>query len=237
MSARIAIAGAAAILSLTAQEPARQPRPGLPPSVSASGTASLSVKPDEVRISIGVVTQETTAEAAAAKNATQTSAVLAELRRIAGPSGDIRTENYSLAPQYRYPSQGGTPEITGYQASNTVEVRTRDLANLGKLIDAAAHTGANMVHSIQFTLHDEETARVQALRGASQNARAQAQAIAAALGLKLGRLLQATTSETPIVRPMFAQAMMAKAQAAPTPIESGNIDVRASVTVTYEVTQ
>lgn len=205
-----------------------------PPYVRATGDATVSAKPDRARLTIGVVTQSASAQAAAAQNAKQTETVLESLRRSAGAAAQLRTSGYSLTPDFSYPKNNSPPVISGYTASNIVDLTTADLANVGKVIDAATQAGANKVPGIEFLLKDEVAVRAEALREAAQKARENSQAMAAALGLKIVRVLSAEEGEPQVIRPMRMMAM-APAMNATTPIESGNIQVQATVTVTVEV--
>ena len=206
------------------------------PSIRVSGDATVSVKPDQAEISIGVVTQAQNAQAAATQNAQKQDAVISELRKALGAGAEIKTISYSLSPNYRYPKEGGQPTISGYTASNTVQVKTMNLSQVGKVIDLATESGANSIQALRFTLKDETSARTQALREASTKARLKAEAIASALGLKIQRILHVEEG-VQMPRPMVEYADMAavRAQSAPTPIESGSIDLRATVTLTVEV--
>jgi uncharacterized protein YggE len=181
------------------------------------------------RIEIGVVTQAPTAQAASAQNATQLKSVLDQLKNVLGPKADIRTTGYSLSPNYQYPRAGGQAVLTGYTARNTVQVTTEDLAGLGRLIDLAAQTGANNIQQLQFTVKDEGPTRAQALAEAAKQARASAEAMAAALGLKLGKVISVEQGTPQVIRPMM---QMARVAAESTPIQEGNIQVHASVTLT-----
>src|ERR1035438_6061524 len=95
-----------------------------PPFIRAVGQGSVSVKPDQAQIDFGVVTTATTAQAAAAQNATQVTALIAALQTLLGSTGNIQTIGYSLSPNYNYPP-GGNPVLTGYTASNTDRKSTR----------------------------------------------------------------------------------------------------------------
>jgi uncharacterized protein len=206
-------------------------------SVRASGEATVSAKPDRAQISIGVVTQAPTAQAASAQNATQTSAVLDAVKRALGSNGEIKTSGYSISPQYQY-TNGRPPKITGYQASNSVLATVDDLSLTGKVVDAASDAGANNITGISFSLRDDNAIRAQALAEAALKARSAAEAIAKALNVHIARVLEADTTEAPVVRPMnkaFAMMSEGAAPRAPTPIEPGDLDVRASVTVSFEV--
>lgn len=202
-------------------------------SVRASGEGSAFAQPDCAKIDIGVVTQAPTAQAASSQNANQLQSVLAKLHEVLGQKADIRTISYSLNPVYQYPRNGGKPTIDGYSAANIVEVTSGDLPNIGKLIDAATAGGANEIRSLQFTLKDDKPVRAEALRQAVLEARANAQAMAAALGLKLGKMLLLEQSPAQPIRPVMAA--MAARVAAPTPVETEPIEVRASVTLTMAV--
>jgi len=232
--ARRAAGWTAVLILTTAMAVAQTPRDNLAhPYIRATGDATVSAKPDRAKLSIGVVTQAAKAQAAAAENATQTGSMMAALRQSLGTTAEIRTSGYSLTPNFTYPQTGGQPTLTGYTGSNTVEITTDDLQNVGKVIDGGTQAGANNVRGLDFLLKDESAARAQALREAAQKARSNAEAMAAALGLKVVRVLSAEEGEPQLIRPV---RMMAMAAAAPTtPIEAGNIQIQATVTLTVEV--
>ena len=205
----------------------------LPPSIQTSGEAVITAKPDRAQIDIGVTTQADTSQTAASKNATQLETVLAQMRRVLGPGADIKTISYSLSPNYRYPTGGGEPTITGYTATNIVRVILDDLTQVGKVIDAAASSGANRVQSLQFTLKNKEAVEAQALSEAAISARKKAETIATALGLRIVRILSVSES-SPVVVPL-REVAYARAGATSTPIEAGTIEVRASISLTLEI--
>ncbi|MBV8306446.1 MAG: SIMPL domain-containing protein, partial [Gammaproteobacteria bacterium] len=146
--------------------------------------------------------------------------------------------SYSLSPNYRYHPKESEPTIEGYTALNVVQVTLDDLARIGTVIDAATQAGANRIQGIQFTLRDQDAVRAQALREAATRARAEVDVLAAALGLKVLRVLTVEES-SPRVMPVrvysgAARAMTADA-AAPTPVEAGTLDITADVTLSVEV--
>jgi hypothetical protein len=216
---------------LTAQE---SPRPHF---VRASGEAIIHAKPDRAEITIGVSNRATSAQAAASKNAEESSQVQAAIKQALGSGGEVKTSGYSLSPQYDY-SNGHAPRLTGYEANNTVTVTVDQLSLLGKVIDAATGTGATNINGVSFTLKDDSAVRQRALAEAATRARANAEALARALDVHVLGLLTAEPTEMPVVRPLaksFQAAPAAMAMRAETPIEAGDVDVRATVTVTLEV--
>jgi uncharacterized protein len=205
--------------------------------VRASGEATITAKPDRAQVTIGVLSQAPTAQAAAAQNATQTTEVLDAMKRALGGSGEIKTAEYSISPDYQYSREGGSPKVIGYHASNSVLATVDDLSLVGRIIDTATHAGANNINGIAFTLRNDEAVRARALAEAAAKARASAEAIAKALNLQVVGIVNAEAAEPPAVRPVFAQARVGAQMnaAAPTPIETGTLDIHASVIVTLQV--
>jgi len=219
---------------VSAQQDDRRPRP---PSVTANGEAVITVEPDQAEIDVGVVTQARNAPDAAKENAEKLARVMVEVKKLLGKGDEVKTASYSLNPSYRYP-QGGKPEIVGYTATNVLRIKTGNLENVGKLIDAAMKSGANTIQRLVFTLKDEHSVQLQALRLASAKAKAKAEEMASALGLKVVRILAVNEGERgvrPIIPPQARGAQMDVMAAAPTPVEVGTIEVRSSVTLTAEV--
>jgi uncharacterized protein len=230
---RLRLAAAAALL--LAFSAGAQVMPARRGHVRAFGEASVSVRPDVARIAVGVTTQDRTAADAATKNAEQSAAVIAALRALLGATAEIRTVSYTLGPVYQYPP-GGQPQLTGFSANNIVEATVADLGLIGRVIDAAIQAGANRVESLRMGLKDEDPVRAQALRLAGQKARAKAEAIASGAGVRLGSVLSA--EEGLQVRPLANTERAGGAAAAvATPVEPGTMEVRATVTLEYELAQ
>jgi uncharacterized protein len=228
------IALALPVLAVSCATAIAQPPVVPPPAIRVTGEATIAAQPDQARIDIGVVTEGKTAQAAASENATKTEKVIAELRRIVGSSGTIKTVNYSLNPNYQYSREGGSPTLTGYVANNTVMVQTSDLGQVGKLIDAATGLNANSIHSLQFMLKDSRQAQTEALQQATKNARAKADALASALGLKVRGILMVEENggSMPMPGVMYKDA---RNEQSATPVESGTLDITAIVTMTVEI--
>ncbi len=203
-------------------------------SVRATAEAVVVANADQARIAIGVITQAPTAQAAASQNAAQTQAVLDRLRSAVSDKKDIRTISYSVSPNYQYPRDGGKPTIAGYSAVNTVEVTIGDLSEVGRIIDIAVQGGANQIQRLEFILKDEKPARAEALRLAAIEARSNAEAMAAALGLKTGAVLTIEQGAPESVRPPVPLAA-ARMAAVNTPVEPSPIEVRATVTLTVAI--
>ncbi len=208
----------------------------LPPHVQTSGEATVTVRPDRAQIDIGVVTQADTSQAAVQQNAQKLEATLARLRQLLGAGADIKTISYSVTPNYRYPQGGGEPTITGYTATNIVRVTLDDLTRVGNVIDTAVQGGSNRIQNLRFMLKDEAPVKAQALREAALKARASANALAEALGLKVVRVLSVSEGGSPMV-PVREVAFARADTAAATPIEPGTIEVTATVSLTIEVAQ
>lgn len=193
--------------------------------VRASGEGVVNYKPDLMKLTINVTTQADTADQAAQDNATRTTAVISAVQKALGIGGEIRTIGYSVNPIYKYP-QGSQPVLAGYTASNTIEATTLDLSSPGRIIDAAVQAGASNVSGLTFGLKDPQPARAAALKLATQTALASAGAIASGLGARIGAVV--SVEEASAVRVVTTDRTAAVASTT-TPIETGTLEVRASV--------
>jgi uncharacterized protein YggE len=225
---RFALVLLAVSTAATAQQPSQDKH-----FIRASADAVVTGKPDRANISIGVQTQGATAKASAEQNATETANVMHKIKTVLGTNGEIKTTNYSISPHYEM--NAGNNRQSGFDTNDTVEVTVDDLSLLPRLLDAATGSGANSIGGISFTVKDNTALRQQALTEASEKAKAAAEAIAKALGLRVVGVASAEAgSSSGPVRPMPMRMMLAKSVPS-TPIESGSIEVSASVTVTLEV--
>ncbi len=195
------------------------------PSITATGEASVSASPDQATVGVSVSNTALTAIDASNQNATQTSAVIAALRAVMANSDTLKTVAYSLNPIY---NNAGT--LTGYTATNSIQVTTGDLSSTGKLIDTATQAGATRIQSLSFGLKDSQPLRAQALKLAAGQAQTQVAAIAAGLGVKLGNVIAASDGSS--VSPLIANT---PGIAASTPIVTGAVQVSASVRLQVEI--
>lgn len=201
-------------------------------SITAVGSASVSVTPDMARVDVGVATQAATAQDATQQNAAQAGAVITALQTLLGTNASIKTISYSVSPVYNNPGAGQNSVIIGYMVTNIVEATLTDLTQVGKVIDTAIQSGANRVQGISFGLQDNTASVAQALKLAASRARSQADAIASGLNLHTGPVLRASegvNTSNPI-------ALASTAGAASTPIETGMVVVQASVTIEVAIT-
>lgn len=208
-------------------------------TVNAEGRATRA--PDLAVFSAGVASTGKTAGEALSANAVDMNRVIAALKRAGVADRDIQTSNLSLNPVYaeqRRLPDGRTddtpPQITGYQVSNTVTVRQRNLAEFGKVIDTLVSAGANQVNGPSFEVDNSDAATDEARIDAIRKARARAELYARAAGLKLVRVLTISESGgfSPPV-PMYRMAV--KADAAPTPVAPGEVALNVTVAVQFEL--
>jgi uncharacterized protein YggE len=202
-------------------------------SISVTGTGTIEAAPDMATLMIGVTTQGKTAAEALAENSKATDAVIARLTASGIAARDMQTSNLSINPNWTgYDSS--TPTISGYVASNMLTVRVRALDTTGAVLDAAVADGANTLNGMTFGLADPEPAYKEARKEAVTDARAKAELLATAAGVKLGQVLSisdagAMTDPAPMYRDAVA--------ASPVPVVGGELGLVASVAVTWEIAE
>ena len=201
------------------------------PSVTVTGTGTASGAPDTAEVSAGVVTQAPTAAQAMSQNTAAMEQVLRAIRAQGVADRDVQTTNVSIVPvrAQSSPSRPQPGAVSGYEVTNQVRVKVRNLTSLGRLIDTLVSQGANALGGIAFSIADPAALLDQARTKAIADARQKAQVYAVAAGAKLGRVLAIKDTASGPPRPMAARMMAS----APVPIAAGEQELEVSVSVTY----
>lgn len=203
-----------------------------------SATGEVTRVPDLAIISAGVQTLQPTATAAIEENATRMERIRAALKRAGIAERDIQTSQINLNPEYRY-DQNRPPVLTGYRATNTVNVKFRDLKRTGAILDALVKEGANQLNGPNLTLDKPEEAYDEARLKAVQAGRARAELYARALGKRVVRILSVSESGAYVPPPMpmgYARdGAMAVSAVSKTEIDPGTQQVQVSVSMSFEL--
>jgi uncharacterized protein YggE len=201
--------------------------------ITVTGEAMTSVAPDRVTMRLGVATQGKTAREASDSNAKTMTAVIAAIKASGAEERDIQTTRLTLQPVFEQ-KPNGPPHLTGFRASNDVNVKLDDVGKLAGLIDRAVAAGANEMSGIEFGISDQSKRLDEARAQAITDARRKAEIYAKAAGVVVGRPVSIVENgATPPPRPMSAAAF----RAAPTPVAAGELALQATVTVSFELTQ
>lgn len=201
--------------------------------VEAIGEGELTLPPDQAVLSIGATNEARTAKEALDENAKAMSAVLSALATAGFRAPDVTTRAVTLSPVMEYPERGA-PRVTGFRATNAVQVKTREPASIGRALDAAVGAGANVSAGLAFGLADPRAAETLALRLAVEDALRRATAMAEALGKRVGRVVEVRAFETEHPGPR-GEVLAMRAAPGQTPIEPGVIAVRARATLKVEL--
>jgi uncharacterized protein len=236
MRAPSALILSALILSTALALPIAAPaiaQDAMPRTISVTGTGTIETSPDMATLMIGVTNQAETAAAALTANSAATEAVIARLTASGIEPRDMQTSNLYISPNFTgYDSS--TPTISGYIASNSLTVRVRKLDTTGAVLDAAVADGANTLNGLTFGLSNPEPVYNEARKEAVADARAKAELLAEAAGVKLGAIQSITdggalTDPAPLYRDAASEA--------PVPVVGGELGLIANVSVTFEIAQ
>ncbi len=217
---------------------AQQPPVSATPVIVTSGEGIVKKAPDRAWVTIAAESRARTAAEAQRLNTEAMTAVLDKVKSLGIPAEAIQTTGYTLQPDYEY--QDGRQNLRGYISRNQVDVRVDALSKLGEIMANAVTTGATSISSIRFDLKDRDAAEAEALRLAVRDARRRADAAASGASVRVTQILRIDEHrDVDVVRPMAmgrAGGVMEMAAApAPVPLESGQIEVRAHVTLTVRI--
>jgi uncharacterized protein YggE len=202
-----------------------------------SATGEVTRVPDLAIISAGVQTLQPTASAAIEENAARMERVRAALKRAGIDDKDIQTSTISLNPEYQY-DQNKPPRLTGYRATNTVNVKFRDLKRSGAILDAMVAEGSNQISGPNLTIDKPEAAYDEARVKAIAAGRARAELYARALGKRVVRLLTVSESggyQMPPPMPVAYARDMAAQAVAKTEIDPGTQQLQVTLSMSFEL--
>ncbi|MDZ7628261.1 MAG: SIMPL domain-containing protein [Parvularculaceae bacterium] len=204
-------------------------------TIVVTGAGEATKAPDMAFLTLGVEADAATASEALRKNSDRMEATIKTLRDAGVDKKDIQTSSLSVGARYDYSREGQAPRLIGYQATNTVSVKLRNLEKAGGIIDRAVSAGSNRLDSISFGFADPKPLLNQARRGAVVEARERALLYAEAAGVSLGAVLQISDSfaAAPGPYPVAMRADLAEAKAVP--IAAGEQTIAASVTIVYAI--
>ena len=207
-----------------------------PSSVVVTGEGIVKVTPDQAWVRIGAESRSKNSKEAQQRNAEVMTTVQQKIAVLGIPKDAVKTVGIDLQPEFDY--QNGRQTLRGYVARNTIEVRIDDFAKVGDVLDVAVGSGATNVHGLRFDVKNREAVEEQALQRAVASGMAKAQTIAGAAKRAVDRVIRI---EEQFVgdggpRPMMERAAMSRMAAdAPTPVEAGEIEIRAMVRVTVAI--
>ncbi|MFW2831284.1 SIMPL domain-containing protein [Sphingomonas sp. ID0503] len=226
---------------LAAAPAAAQVAPAAPPYLSGtrlevSATGSVTRVPNVATINAGVVSQAASAAAAMADNARRMQATLAQLKSAGIEPRDVQTSTIALSPRYEY-NDNQPPRITGYQASNQVTVRFRDVAKAGGVLDALVAAGANQIDGPALSVDTPDAALDEARTQTLATARQRGELYARAAGLRIKRIVainEAGGYEPPRPVPVMAMARAPKSDAV-SEIAPGEQKLDVTLNVVFEL--
>lgn len=208
-----------------------------PATISISGTGTTTAVPDQAHVTSRVVILAKTAAEALSGNTAALTKVIAEIKSAGIEDKDIQTSGFAVNPRYadNKGQYSENPTIIGYEVSNGVAIRVRELDKLGALLDAMVRSGANSIGGISFIVSKADSLRDEARKKAVENAKRKATLYAEAAGVSLGRILSINEAGAAAPRRFAMRAEAVAMSPAPAPIAAGEETLSAGVTIVWEL--
>ncbi|MFW2542204.1 SIMPL domain-containing protein [Primorskyibacter sp. 2E107] len=200
-------------------------------SLTVTGQGTVAAVPDMAQISLGARAQDETAVGAMNKTSEALDAILSRLTAMGIDARDIQTSGLRLDERWSNGSVNGVRERDGYEATNMVTVRVRDLEKLSDVLKAVLDDGANSLANLSFDVQDPRALQEEARRQAVRDAMEKAKLYAGAAGVTLGPVLTITDSATPMVA--SGDMPMLRAEAMSVPVAAGEITLQGQVTMVF----
>jgi uncharacterized protein YggE len=207
-------------------------------TVSFSGQGKVTAKPDVATVDVSIVTEGSTSKAAQDSNSTKSKALTDYLKGQGIEDKDIKTSSYNIYPQYTYPT-ATRPQISGYQVTQTVNVKIRDLDKVNTILDGVVSAGVNQVNQLQFMVDDTEKLKQEARAKAIADAKSKADAMEDQIDVRLGRIVNFSENYNgfpPIyyAKDMIMNASEGRGGGGPS-IPTGENEIIVDVQITYQI--
>ncbi|MBD3310967.1 MAG: DUF541 domain-containing protein [Candidatus Magasanikbacteria bacterium] len=204
-------------------------------NIAIQGQGKVTVTPDIAITTMGMMAEGETVAEAQEQNTQVMNRLISELKKLNISEEDIQTTNYNIYPQYNYTEDEGR-ELVGYQVSQNVTVKIRDLSKANEVLGLAGEVGANSVGGLQFTIDDREVYKNEARKEALKNAAEKATMLSKALGVDLVSVVSYNEHEAGSVDPLYrSYAMEGLGGGALPQIESGSTEVVMNVNIVFEI--
>jgi uncharacterized protein YggE len=218
-------------------------------TIMVSSTGEVYAKPDLALLTFSVKTEAETVAKAMSENTEDMNAVIALMKAMGVEEKDLKTTNFNIYPRYEYkkedkekeiwpPQPEGRRVLVGYEITQSLQVKIRNIEKIGDIIQGATGAGANQVGSLRFTIDNEDELKKQAREEAIQKAKDKAKELAGQLGVDLVRITNFSESG---IAPRLYSYDYAMTEAVglgggETPqIETGENKIEVTVSVTYEI--
>ncbi|WP_299933500.1 SIMPL domain-containing protein [uncultured Pelagimonas sp.] len=208
------------------------------PTITVSGEASVVTAPDMATLSLGATGRGK--DPITAMNATSEilDAVIARLRDQGLEERDIQTSSLRLNRMARWDREKEVEVFQGFEASNMLSIRVRDLSQLSEVLGAVLQDGANSLSNLSWGVQDAQKLEDEARRRAIKDAIAKAALYADAAGVTVGAVQSIRDTAEPMVQSSMARsAPVMEAMAADVPVAAGEIEATARVTMVFEIAQ
>ena len=234
---------ASAAMSETARQTAGSAS-GSASGIWATGSASISVEPDLVLLTVGVESTAETVAEARSEAAVAMDAIVRSVKAHGLEDRDIQTRSFNIWPQYDYTEVtiGGSSTrkqvLVGYTVNNTAIIKIRDVEAVGTIIDDVAEAGgdATRIQGIRFSIEDTTPFMTQLREDAVKDAMEKAEHLASLAGVSLGDLvfISEVGAGGPVVQAVVQEAMMMRATSA-TPISEGELELSLNVQTVFSI--
>lgn len=206
-------------------------------TITVSGQGEVYADPDLSVVNFSVITEKDTVDQALQTNKEKMNRVIARLKDQGIEKKDLKTTTFNIQPRYEWYEETsrkeGKRKLVGYEVTQELQVKIRNLGTVGEVIQEATDAGANKVGNVQFTLENREQFKKKAREKAIEQAKGKAEEISSQLGVELVKIVNFSEDfYTP--RPYFGVMKEQAAGGAPE-VEPGQNKVEVSVSVTYEI--
>lgn len=206
-------------------------------TITVSATSEVYAKPDLALNVFSVLSEAKTVGGAMQDNTTKMNTIIAFVKSQGVEDKDIKTINFNVSPRYEWDDEWRNRTLVGYEISQSLQVKMRDLTKVGDIIEGVANAGANQIGDLQFTIDNEDALKEEARNSAIEEAKNNAKKLAEKLGIKLVKIISFSEGGYSPIPYYTATAMKeVSGMGVATPdIQTGENKISVTVSLIYQI--
>lgn len=204
--------------------------------ITVSATNDVFAKPDLALTVFSVLSEAKTVSGVMQDNTAKMNAIIAFVKDRGVEDKDVKTTGFNISPRYEWREKTGERVLAGYEVSQSLQVKMRDLTKIGDIIQGATEAGANDVGNLQFTVDNEDALKEEARAKAIKEAKNKAETLAGQLGIRLVKIINFSESGDFPMPYYIASVKEGSGMGGGAPdIQTGENKISVTVSLTYRI--
>lgn len=214
--------------------------------ITVRGQGTVYAKPDIALTTFSVRNEDKNVATAVEQNSKKMNAIIDFMKKQGIQEKDLKTTSFNINPRYEWVSAQGdiwprpdkTRRLVGYEVTQSLQTKIRDLSKIGDIIQGATSNGANQTGGLRFSIDDQDKLQQDARKQAIDEAKQKAKELSKELGVKLVKItnfVENGNNPQPLYYDYGLKKAPSSVESSTPQIETGENKVEVNVSISYEI--